>query len=86
MRPGRPPRARGRSSSLRAAAADAHTRRLRNYRRKGDREKGVRARGKDWCAPRPPKVKSRDGRGPGGDRALRDAKSKREVKRVRSLP
>lgn len=31
---------------------------------------------------RPPKVKSRDGEGPGGDRALQDAKSKREVKHV----
>jgi len=30
--------------------------------------------------PRPPKVKSKDGGGPSGDRELQDAKSKREMK------
>lgn len=56
---------------------------LRNYREKETkrRKRGTRAGGRTGV-PRPPKVKSRDGGGPSGDRALQDAKSKREVKRV----
>lgn len=52
--------------------------------REGDREEEggyVRGEGKTGAL-RPPKVKSRDGEGPSGDRALQDAKSKREVKHV----
>jgi len=51
--------------------------------REGDREKkGDMHAGGRTGVPRPPKVKSRDGGGSNGDRALQDARSKREVKRV----
>lgn len=82
-RPGRRERAvdRHRALSVRICAAYAITERRR------DREKEGYARGEGRTGVlRPPKVKSRDGEGPSGDRALRDAKSKREVKHMNAAP
>lgn len=61
--------------SVRICAAYAITERRRDReRRKGD----TRARGEGRTGvPRPPKVKSRDGEGPSGDRALRETLSQK---------
>jgi len=63
-------------------AADAHIRvtyAIIKRRRLEKRKEGTRA-GERNGVPRPPKVKSKDGGGPSGDRELQDAKSKREMK------
>jgi len=77
VRPGRRERAADRRGALLANIHAAYAIELRE----GDREKkgDMRAGGRIGV-PRPPKVKSRDGGGSNGDRALQDARSKREVK------